>query len=59
VLQQTPSTQLLEAHWFAPLHVAPFVFLPTHAPPRQKAVVAQSASLAHDASHPVPDALQT
>jgi hypothetical protein len=36
VLQQTPSTQLPLPHWLAAEHVAPLVFLGTHAPALQK-----------------------
>jgi hypothetical protein len=36
VLQHTPSTQLPLPHWLAAEHVAPLVFLGTHAPALQK-----------------------
>ena len=32
-LQQKPSTQKPERHWFAPPHAAPCALLGTHAPP--------------------------
>ena len=47
--QQTPSRQLLFAHWSLPVHVAPTASLPVHAPtgsPAQKLPVEQSPSLA-------------
>src|SRR4029079_16805698 len=48
VLQQKPSTQNPDVHWFAPVQVAPFAFFVTHAVPEQKSPPMQSVSTAQE-----------
>ena len=43
-LQQTPSTQKLDPHWFAPPQAAPSVSLGAQTPPEQKLPALQSES---------------
>jgi hypothetical protein len=47
VLQHTPSTQLPLPHWLAAEHVAPLVFLGTHAPALQKLPLLHWESVVH------------
>lgn len=59
-LQQNPSTQLPETHWFPPRQAEPFPYFPTHVPPTwQKFSAAQSPSAAHELKHVVLPGLQT
>ena len=48
VSQQTPSTTIPDAHWFAPVAAVPLTYLVTQLDPLQNALVAQLASLVHD-----------
>jgi hypothetical protein len=54
VSQQTPSTQLPEAHCDAAKQVLPLVSFAMHSPPPQNAPETHSASLVQLVAHAVP-----
>jgi hypothetical protein len=56
-LQQTPSTQLPDAHCEASAHWAPFDCLDTHAPPLHQPVASQSLDVVQALPHALPAAL--
>ena len=54
VLQQTPSTQLPEVHWVAPVQATPLPSFGAQLVPLQKLPAEQLASEAHEEGHEVP-----